>query len=386
MTGLPEQPVANAAQALRLRAPPAQVTRLSKRALTASAAVLALALAGALSWSLVERKKPAPERVSTPAPAPPERVTSLPKGYSGAAGVPTLGPPMPGDLGRPFLAAQRQGRPTGWPNGAVEAPSTVPSAPSAVGASPPIQQNPDPRVEARHAALKSGLFVMLPVRPEAVAVGQIGGQGVAKVDPRTTSLERLQDPASPYILQAGAVIAAALITGLRSDTPGLATAQVTQDVHDSLGGGVLLIPAGSRLIGAYDAQIRSGQSRLAVAWTRLILPSGRSIVLDDQVAADAQGMAGLRGGVDRHGGRVLAAAALSTVLAIGAESGSSNDESSLVRAIRRGGAEAVSDTGRQVVGRGLDLAPTLTIRPGAPLRVLLNKDLVLEPYLHGAGQ
>lgn len=382
MTDTPDPSAADAAQILRLRARPAQVTRLSRRALIATTAVLALALAGALSWSLVERRKPTPEPVSTPAPAPPERVTSLPKGYSGPAGVPSLGPPLPGDLGRPILAAQRQDRTTGWPDGAGETPAMVPSAPSPVGASPPIRQDPHPRIEALQAARKSGLFVLLPVRPEASAVGQ----GAAKVDPRTTSVERLQAPASPYILQAGAVIAAALMTGLRSDTPGLAIAQVTQDVHDSLGGGVLLIPAGSRLIGAYDAQVRSGQSRLAVAWTRLILPSGRSIVLDDQPAADAQGMAGLQDGVDRHGGRLLAAAALSTVLAIGAESGSSNDESDLVRAIRRGGADAVSDTGRQVVGRSLDLAPTLTIRPGAPLHVLLNKDLVLEPYLHGAGQ
>ena len=187
-----------------------------------------------------------------------------------------------------------------------------------------------------------------------------------------------------HFLQAGAVIPAALVTGLRSDAPGLAIAQVTQDVYDSLGGGFLLIPAGARLVGEYEAEIRVGQSRLRVAWTRLILPSGRSIVLDKLPAADVQGMAGLQDGVDRHSGRILAAAGLSTVLAIGAETGSSSDESSLVRAIRRGGADAVSDVGRQVVGRSLDRAPTLTIRPGAPLRVLLSKDLVLEPYRVGA--
>jgi type IV secretion system protein VirB10 len=201
------------------------------------------------------------------------------------------------------------------------------------------------------------------------------------LDERTTSAERLQAPASPYILQAGAVIPAALVAGLRSDAPGLAIAQVTQDVYDSLGGGVLLIPAGARLVGDYEAGAQRGQSRLAVVWTRLILPSGRSIVLDKLPGADEQGMAGLQDGVDRHGRQVLAAAGLSTLLAIGAEAGSSGDESDLARALRRAGADTASSVGQQMVGKSLDLAPTLTIRPGAPLRVLLTRDLVLEPYV-----
>jgi type IV secretion system protein VirB10 len=196
-----------------------------------------------------------------------------------------------------------------------------------------------------------------------------------------TSVERLQGPASPYILQVGAVIPAALVTGLRSDAPGTAIALVTQDVFDSLGGGYLLIPKGSKLAGEYDAQVQNGQSRLRVIWTRLTLPSGKSIVLDKLPGADEQGMAGLQDGVDRHGGRVLAAAGLSTLLAIGSEAGSSGEESDLVRALRRGGADTASSVGQQIVGKSLDLAPTLTIRPGAPLRVLLTRDLVLEPYV-----
>ena len=156
-------------------------------------------------------------------------------------------------------------------------------------------------------------------------------------------------------------------------------AQVTQDVHDSLGGGFLLIPAGARLIGEYAPVTGSDQQRLAVAWTRLILPSGRSIVLDKLAASDPQGMAGLQDGVDRHWREVWSSAALSTLLSIGSEAGAS-DENDLVRAMRRGTSRAVSDVGQQVVGRGLGRAPTLTVQPGAPLRVVLGRDLVLEPY------
>lgn len=113
---------------------------------------------------------------------------------------------------------------------------------------------------------------------------------------------------------------------------------------------------------------------------RLILPSGRSIMLDKLPGADAQGMAGLADGVDRHGKAVLAAAALSTVLAIGAQAGQSSGGDDLERAIRRGASQSISDVGQQAVGRSLSLTPILTIRPGAPLRVLLSRDLVLEPY------
>jgi type IV secretion system protein VirB10 len=154
-------------------------------------------------------------------------------------------------------------------------------------------------------------------------------------------------------------------------------------VFDSLGGGVLLIPAGARLLGEYDSGLAAGQSRLGVVWTRLILPSGRSILLDKLPAADLQGMTGLQDGVDRHARGVLAAAALSTLLAVGAEAGAS-DESDLARAVRRGVSDAAGDVGRQMVGAGLARAPILTIRPGAPLRVLLTRDLVLEPYLEGS--
>lgn len=369
------------AKTLRLRGSPAPVARLSRRALIIASTAIALALFSAVGWSMLQHRRATPEKAESPSAAtPPERVTSLPRGYVGPAGVPALGPPLPGDLGRPILAAQRAG------DMPVQGAGPEQAAP-AMAASGPGQPAVDPEREARaavrRAAQQSSIFVAAPAdrRVDASPPEKVEGAGQ---DARTTSVERLQSPASPYVLQAGAVIPAALVTGLRSDAPGLAIAQVTQNVYDSLGGGFLLIPAGARLVGEYEAEIQVGQSRLRVAWTRLILPSGRSIVLDKLPAADAQGMAGLQDGVDRHSGRILAAAGLSTVLAIGAESGSSSDESDLVRALRRGGADAVTDVGRQVVGRSLDRAPTLTIRPGAPLRVLLTKDLVLEPYRAGA--
>ncbi|MGR4863248.1 TrbI/VirB10 family protein [Caulobacter sp. LARHSG274] len=374
MTETIEQEQKAIAKDLRLRGVSRPVARVSRKALILTGGVVAIGVCAALAWSLRERDRAASQPAFQPAAPPPEQISGLPRDYLHRGPAPILGPPLPGDLGRPILSAERARA------AAPSAEVSLPAPETASSASGPVPARPNPRIEAGQAARVSGLFT--PDEP-----GRSNGQAVVASrsrppgpDERITSPERLQAPVSPYVLQAGSIIPAALVTGLRSDVAGLALAQVSQDVYDSLGGHHRLIPAGARLIGEYETTTHAGQSRLSVAWTRLILPSGRSIVLDKLPAADAQGMAGLQDSVDRHGKAVLAAAALSTVLAIGAQAGQSSDGSDLERAIRRGASQSVSDIGQQAVGRGLSLTPTLTIRPGAPLRVLLSRDLVLEPY------
>ncbi|MGH2618745.1 MAG: TrbI/VirB10 family protein, partial [Thermomicrobiales bacterium] len=196
---------------------------------------------------------------------------------------------------------------------------------------------------------------------------------------RTTSSDRVVAPASPFILQAGAVIPAVLITGIRSDLPGQITAQVTENVYDSPTGRLLLIPQGTRIVGQYDNNVQFGQRRALLVWNRLIFPNGRSIVLERQPGADTQGYAGLEDGVDYHWWDLAKAAGLSTLLAVGTELAVS-DEDRLVRAIRDGAQDTINDAGQQIVRRQLQVAPTLTIRPGFPVRVIVTRDLVLEPY------
>ena len=108
--------------------------------------------------------------------------------------------------------------------------------------------------------------------------------------------------------------------------------------------------------------------------------NARSIVLERQPGADPEGYAGLEDQVDNHWGALFKAALLSTILSVGSEAGSMNDENSLVDAIRRGAADSISQTGRQVVGRSLQVQPTITVRPGFPVRVIVTRDLVMEPY------
>lgn len=364
------------AQSLRLRGAPPPITRVSRKALIITGAVLSAGLAGAIAWSLAEHPRKAPAAPEAgPAAPPPETITSLPKDYLHRGDVPVLGPPLPGDLGRPILKAQARGA------GVEPSEALVgPGAPEAAAVPSPRSVGGEQEARRQVLAMARGSALFLAAqasrRSEPVAADT---KASSVEDARTISPERLQAPASPYVLQAGAIISAALVTGLRSDAAGTALAQVTQDVFDSLGGGHRLIPAGARLVGQYDTTTIAGQSRLGVVWTRLILPSGRSIVLDKLPAADAAGMAGLTDRVDRHWDRVWAAAGVSTVLAIGAEAGTSDDDD-LVRALRRGTSQTASDVGQQIVGKNLALTPTLTIRPGAPLRVVLTRDLVLEPY------
>jgi type IV secretion system protein TrbI len=272
-------------------------------------------------------------------------------------------------------------------------------APAPSMASDPTQQREE---QEQEAALTSHLFATTnvgPIVPAAlVAPAQAAAATAAavsndltsqdhklaflngNVDRRTVSPDRVEAPPSPYVLQAGAVIPGALLTGLRSDLPGQVTAQVTEDVYDSPTGKFLLIPQGARLIGQYDAQIAFGQSRALLVWNRLIMPNGRSIVLERQPGADPEGYAGLEDQVDYHWGMLFKAAILSTVLSVGSEVGMSNNGNSLVQAIQQGGSQGMNQVGQQVVSRSLNIQPTITIRPGFPVRVIVNHDLVLEPY------
>jgi type IV secretion system protein TrbI len=367
---------------MRLRANRAPVMRLSRTVIIALALIAAIAIALALFVALqTKRQIASAELYNTDNRGTPDALNNLPRDYAGPPkGVPQLGPPLPGDLGRPILNA-------------------------AGNATPAATQDPEKQrvAQEQEAARVSRLFAVtnsqqspanVPNSPGVSAAAsapvgdssQIGARDrklaflEGNVDRRTISSERIAAPASPYVLQAGAVIPAALLTGIRSDLPGQVTAQVIENVYDSPTGKMCLVPQGARLVGQYDAQIAFGQTRALLVWTRLIMPNGRSIVLERQPGADAEGYAGLEDEVDNHWGTLFKAAILSTLLSIGSEVGTSDTEDELIRAIRRGGADSVNQIGQRIVGRSLNVQPTITIRPGFPVRVLVTRDLVLEPY------
>lgn len=387
LTGEPAGPAP-----MRLRAEPPRVTRLSRKVLAGLGLVASVGIGGALIYALQTRDggQPNEELYSTENRSTADGIAGLPRDYSG---VPQLGPPLPGDLGRPILGAQNRGQ-------AVPVPGVATPNP---GLSPEEQR----RIQELESARTARLFAATETRTAAVASSQgtPGAQSApdltslglapppatptaqdrqnaflnAATDRRTVAPDRVAAPASPNILQAGAVISAALITGIRSDLPGQITAQVTENIYDSPTGRILLVPQGTRIIGQYDNNVQFGQSRVLLVWNRLIFPNGRSIVLERQPGADAEGYSGLQDGVDYHWWDLAKAAGLSTLLSVAAEL-ATNDDDRLIQAIRNGGQDTINDAGQQIIRRQLNIAPTLTIRPGFPVRVIVTRDLVLEPY------
>ncbi len=190
-------------------------------------------------------------------------------------------------------------------------------------------------------------------------------------------------PESPYQVMAGTVIAAALVTGIKSDLPGDVIATVTEPVYDSATGEHVLIPQGARLLGRYNSQVNYGQSRVQVVWQRVILPDTSSFQLANLVGTDAAGYAGLEDGVDWHWDRIVAGAAMTSLLGIGAElaaPANRTDGDRVIIAGRDSLQDTVNQVGQEVTRRNLEIQPTLTQRPGLPLRVIVNRDLVLHPY------
>ncbi len=201
----------------------------------------------------------------------------------------------------------------------------------------------------------------------------------ATTDDKIYNPHRLQTPASPYQLMAGTIIAASLVSGLSSDLPGFVIAQVTEHVYDTVTGRHLLLPQGSRLIGKYDSVVAFGQERALVVWQRIIRPDGSSIVIDNLPATDTAGYAGLADAVDLHTWKLLKGVFLSTVLGIGNQLAFANTDNDLVKALRESTGQTTNRAGQRLIEKNLNVQPTITVRPGWPLRILVHKDLVLKP-------
>lgn len=368
------------ADAFRLRAEPPRVLRLSRKVLAVLMITTCVGIGGALIYALQRRQDGdgQNELFSTENRPTADALQRLPSDY---AGIPQLGPALPGDLGGPILRAMEEGKP-------------IPASPL---------PGPDPAEQRRLAELEaartSELFFatqstdtapttdITPGMPRAGQDGMAPGLSEdsqdaflnAPIDRQVISPDRLATPASPFILQAGTIIPAALITGIRSDLPGQITAQVTENVYDSPTGRYLLIPQGARLVGEYDSGISAGQRRVLLVWTRLILPNGSSLVLERLPGADASGYAGLEDRVDRHWWGLAQAAALSTLLNVGAEL-ATDESDTIATAVRDGAQYTIGSAGQEIVRQQLAIPPTLTVRPGFQLRVIVTRDLILEPY------
>jgi type IV secretory pathway VirB10-like protein len=199
-----------------------------------------------------------------------------------------------------------------------------------------------------------------------------------------TSAMGLRSPLSKFEVKAGSVIPVTLLTGINSDLPGYITAQVRENVYDTVTGRFLLIPQGTRVIGVYDSKIAYAQNRLLVAWSRLILPNGQSLALEGMVGTDAGGYAGFKDKVNNHWDKIIAGGLMTSLLGAGSKMLSSTDTTSSTTSYEdlaaAGAAQSLAEAGSKIFEKNLEIQPTLEIRPGLKFNVFVNKDLILESY------
>jgi len=397
-------------EGLALRARPRPVTLLNRRSLlilVGGAGVIGL---GACLWAF--RKHPpappinGPELRSTESVTRAEGLEKLPRDYDAWRPIPKLGPAT-GELGRPVLHAEQ--------DAGMELPEATTFRPNP-------EEDDDRAARMRQhdeaeAATKAQVFFQIshsgykasPVDPQgqtasageaaaanpaALPAGE-SGEGVdreqmhkadfvnGKADAKIYASEVLQEPRSPYELMAGTVIAAALVTGINSDLPGQTIATVTQNVYDTVTGSFLLVPQGSRVLGQYDSQVAYGARRVLLVWTRLMMPDGSSITLDRLQGADTAGYSGLEDQVDSHWGRIFAGAALSTLLGVNSQlinTDQAVNSGSVTVAVRQSSQDSLNQVGQQITRKNLNIQPTLVVRPGFPLRIIVNRDLILRSF------
>ncbi|HHM8840635.1 TPA: TrbI/VirB10 family protein [Pseudomonas aeruginosa] len=397
-----------APEAVALRAQPRPVTRLNRRTLAMLMGGLSVAVLGATIWSLQPHRRSAdaqPELYNVDRVSKSEGLDALPTDYSKLLAlppdIPELGPPLPGDLGPAIVNSQQPAvaayaAPGHDPNDALRkeaeaaAGSSVFFRSGAQQAAPVAQTQmaaaPGFAANAAFDPLAAGpaSTAAQPADPTAVQNRQDQKEAFQKAGTTEThNSGNLTLPASPYQVMAGTVIGGALVTGIKSDLPGDVIATVTEPVYDTATGKFLLIPQGSRILGRYNSQVSYGQSRVQVVWNRIILPDTSSLTLDNLVGTDPAGYAGLEDGVDWHWDRIFAGAALTTLLGIGAELAAPEnrqDGDRVIIAGRDSAQDSINQVGQEMTRRNLNIQPTLTSRPGLPVRIIVNRDLVLRPY------
>lgn len=365
------KPKAHIAPVTAIRAAPPKPQRLSRKTLIAGSLILSGVVAFALVNGLSDRDRTAAASADgqpVQSASPPESVRIAQAEYSADDLQPAP------EAGHDYL----------WGD---QTPTDGATTAEDMAGPPPAQLPPSPlEAEADTARTSALTFGGGPQRPapqeDSIIAGGPGAQFLASQRGRDEGVldAQYRAPRSPYTIQAGSTISAALVTALNSDQPGRVVAQVTENVYDSVTGDYLLVPQGARLLGAYDADTSHGDQRLLIVWNRLIMPNGWSMPLRGMPGTDATGASGLRDTVDAHIGRIAVASLLSGVLSVAANEAQGDDEDRVAASVGDAAAQEASRVGARVVDRELDVRPTLRIRAGAPVRVLISQDILLRPY------
>lgn len=398
-------------ETLVLRGAPRRVIRFKRHLLIGSVGVVSLVIFAVMAFALqspsAKSRAEGQEIYNVDRKTTADALSALPSDYAQTAkkDTPQLGEPLPGDLGRPILNQERQYGIAASAGGSAYAQTDeanqaraerlrlAQQARQAKEASVffPLSQNRGGATQqfAQADAGGTGGYAGYPGDSNHLSLDMDRDQNnqQRKLDFMNQSGQRgiynpyiLQDAASPFQVMAGGIISASLVTGINSDLPGNVVAQVTENVYDTVSGKYLLIPQGSRLIGTYDSVVAFHQSRALLVWHRIIMPDGSSVQIENMPATDTAGYSGLKDKVDYHTWQLLKGVVLSTMLGVGTELSLGDNNSDLVRALQMSTQQSVNQAGQRITEKNLNIQPTITIRPGMPLRVIVHKDLILRPF------
>ncbi len=387
-----------------LRAPTPRVKRLNRTAVFSVMAGLAILIAFALAAALKQPEKTtAPTKANTQLVLPSDALNDLPNDYATAAArerrnVPKLGNPIGGEFGAAQVdvrseAQARNGTVADDPVGKLLADMTVArlkrraaardvspdfgdgakSLATTATAERPTVNNSTVTSDATHSA-----------RDE----DNRQDDKRAFVDARRAGEPYLAQPLLPPphgdIVGAGTIVPAVLLTGINSDLPGTITAQVAETIYDTVTGKRVLIPQGATLIGEYDSRVTYGQERILFVWTRIRFPDGSSLSLEGMPGTDLSGYAGVHDKVDNHWWKLAQGVVLGSLLSASTQAsyggGISATNPSIAQLAAAGGAQNLNNAGQQLVQKNLQVQPTLIVRPGQRVAVLVAKDIQLPPY------
>lgn len=368
-----EPPPKAAPPGLSMRAPPPTATRLRKSLVQMIVMGGVVLVSGSLAWAFVvqpelrnsarARAAQSREDEARGVVRPAEAVTDQPATYD------------------------RLPEPRGAP-GEIETTGTSqpPRVERSGSGSPPFRRVGDRGPSPQQLAARSGLFfdtsAAAAARPPDVSGPAVGRAETGDLGAMYNS-HALTAPLSPYELKAGSIIPAVLLTGVDTERAGPLVATVSQNVFDTISGRHLILPQGARLIGRHEGDSAYGDRRAFLVWDRLILPNGKSLLLSEEPGVDAQGAAGVRGQVDRRLLPLLAGTLFAgAITTLGQMARDSDGRGSSGLFGDAGDAAAIegAQVGGRLVDRELQVRPSIRLRPGAHVGVMITRDLILEPY------
>jgi type IV secretion system protein TrbI len=267
------------------------------------------------------------------------------------------------------------------PSAPVSAPETPFAAPTPLPSGPDTAQiaQLSKDMQPNPASLPQGVSVT--PRPPNDSAETTHDRKEEGKNPAAVSAGAVNEAAGKnYILFEGTILETVLINRLDGGFAGPVECLLSTDVYSN-DRQHLLIPAGSKLLGETKKVDTFGQTRLAVAFHRLLMPDGYSVSLDQFKGLNQIGDTGLRDEVNNHYLRIFGVSLAIGALGAVAEAGTAGSlTTSSTDLMRQGFAQSTAQSSAQILDKFLNVMPTVTIREGHRVKVYLSGDLPLPDY------